>query len=341
MATEQQLLQALDVLTEGGTAAEAGLETMRAEAVAVRKAAKPWMTGRGIQGFGIAERITAGKVGKELALKVYVDKKLPKSKVKALVPEKVKVPGIAGKIPTDVEAIGKVVLEENTSRVRPAIPGFSVGHVNITAGTFGCLVRRTSDPTGWYILSNSHVLADEGVGSVGDNIIQMGDLDGGAAPGDVIATLADFEPFKFTAITFPNLVDAAIAKLTGTGTATSAIRIIGVPAGVSTTLNRGQQVQKCGRTTDHTIGIIKDRHYRLGLTYKKPGGGSGRVGLKDQVLCTRYTAGGDSGSAVLNMQRRVVGLHFAGSPSTSIFNRISNVLDALKITVVTTNVVVP
>jgi hypothetical protein len=96
------------------------------------------------------------------------------------------------------------------------------------------------------------------------------------------------------------------------------------------------RVQKTGRTTDYTQGIIQDVNYRLALTYKKPGGGSGRVGLRDQVLCTRYTAGGDSGSAVLNMQRRVVGLHFAGSPSTSIFNKISNVLTLLNINVVTT-----
>ncbi len=95
------------------------------------------------------------------------------------------------------------------------------------------------------------------------------------------------------------------------------------------------QVQKTGRTTDYTVGVIQDIDYRLPLDYKRPGGGTGRVGLRDQVLCTRYTDAGDSGSAVLNMQGKVVGLHFAGSPSTSIFNRIQDVLDALKIEVVT------
>jgi len=339
MATEKQLLQALDVLTDAEMAP--GLETMRAEAVAARKAAKPWVSGRGIQGFGIAERITAGKIAKQLALKVYVEKKLPKTLVKNLVPPEVEVPGVSRKIPTDVEPIGKVELESNTSRVRPAIPGYSVGHVNITAGTYGCLVRRTDDPNGWYILSNSHVLADEGVGSRGDNVIQPGDLDGGAAPGDVIARLFEWVPFQFTPSGYPNLVDAAIARLSGTRRATSAIRIIGVPAGVSNVVRRGMEVQKCGRTTDHTVGIIRDVNYRLALTYKMPGGGTGRVGLRDQVLCTRYTAGGDSGSAVLNGSKKVVGLHFAGSPTTSIFNRIRHVLAGLRINVVTGLVVVP
>jgi hypothetical protein len=66
-----------------------------------------------------------------------------------------------------------------------------------------------------------------------------------------------------------------------------------------------------------------------------PGGGTGLVGFRDQVLCTCYTAGGDSGSAVLNMSKKVVGLHFAASPSTSIFNPIKFTQAALKIEIVT------
>jgi hypothetical protein len=61
------------------------------------------------------------------------------------------------------------------------------------------------------------------------------------------------------------------------------------------------------------------------------------VGFRDQVLCTRYSASGDSGSAVLNMEKEIVGLHFAGSDSSSIFNRIGHVLDALSIEVVTSS----
>jgi len=76
----------------------------------------------------------------------------------------------------------------------------------------------------------------------------------------------------------------------------------------------------------------------MALNYKKPGGGSGRVGLQDLVLCTRFTDGGDSGSAVLDMNKRIVGLHFAGSPSSSIFNKINNVLTQLDIDVVTSKI---
>jgi hypothetical protein len=119
---------------------------------------------------------------------------------------------------------------------------------------------------------------------------------------------------------------------------TSAIRIIGVPTGISQRVQRNMQVQKTGRTTDYTIGMIKDINYRTSLRYKKPGGGRGRVGFRDQVLCTRFTAGGDSGSAVLNMKQQIVGLHFAGSDSSSVFNRIGHVLSALNISVITTKI---
>lgn len=327
------LLQALDMLTEGKDAPVT--ETLRSEAAAVEKAARPWTKGRGIQGLGIAKRITAGKETDELALKVYVERKLPKSECSNLAPSMIRIAGLSQKIPTDVEEIGKVAVEPNTSRVRPAVPGFGVGHLKVSVGTFGCLVRQKGDKTGLYILSNSHILANQGVASVGDVIIQPGRADGGKAPKDVIAKLTDWIAFQFTPLTFPNLVDAAIAKVKSPKLVTSAIRLIGVPKGVSRVLRRGMRVQKTGRTTDYTQGIIRDVNYRLPLRYKKPGGGTGRAGLRDQILCTRYTDGGDSGSAVLNMQKKVVGLHFAGSSSTSIFNRIGHVLDLLGIDVVT------
>lgn len=339
MAQTKELLLALDMLTEG-TLAEAAPEGLRAAAPVARREHKNWTSAPGIQGLGIGEKITCGKRLKEVVLKVYVEKKLPESQLKdsVVVPEEVKIEGLSKPIPTDVQAIGKVELEQNTTRERPLIPGYSIGHLQITAGTLGCLVRRKGDRKTLYVLSNSHVLANEGLAQKGDKIVQPGPIDGGSAPGDVVGGLEDFVPFQFTSVGFPNLVDAAIAKLRANIKAVSAIRLIGVPAGVSTTLRRNMQVQKTGRTTDFTIGVITDINYRLPMSYKKPGGGTGRVGMRDQVLCTRYTAGGDSGSAVLNMNKEVVGLHFAGSPSSSIFNKISNVLVALNIEIVTQNI---
>ncbi|MFY9821431.1 MAG: trypsin-like serine protease [Thermoanaerobaculia bacterium] len=294
-----------------------------------------WASHPNIQGFGIAERITDGKKLKDVALKVYVERKLPLNKLDAPVPKQVMLPGMKEPVDTDVQEIGKVALEANTSRHRPAMPGCSVGHFQVEAGTFGCLVRKKGKPD-LYILSNSHVLANSGTGKAGDAILQAAIFDGGLQPADVLCELTEWVPFKFgDGNTYDNLVDAAIAMVKPADV-TSAVNLLGVPKGVGSVLRRGMKVKKVGRTTDLTSGEITDVDFRTSLSYPLPdGSGDGNVGMRDQVLCTRYTAPGDSGSAVFNNNNEIVGLHFAGTPSTSIFNRITNVLDALGLELVT------
>ena len=86
------------------------------------------------------------------------------------------------------------------------------------------------------------------------------------------------------------------------------------------------KIVKVGRTTGKTFGVIHDVHFRFAFTYE----GVGRVGFRDQVLCTRYSAPGDSGSLVLDRKsKRAVGLHFASAPQGSVFSPIDAVLEAL------------
>lgn len=330
--TRKQLRLALEALTE--TESPKVPNKFRMEAAEVHSEARPWLREPGIQGFGIGPKIEGGEERDELALRVYVEKKKPISELRNPVREEVEVPGADEPILTDVEAIGKVRLELNADRVRPAQPGFGLGHQQVSVGTFGCVVRKPGE-AGMYILSNSHILANEGIAEVGDKIVQPGVLDGGEVADDFIAELTDWVPFEFTSQTYPNLVDAALARAVSDDLVTSAIKRIGVPKGISTYVRRGMHVQKTGRTTDYTLGEIRDIDFKVWLRYKKPGGGRGRVGLRDQVLCTRYTDGGDSGSLVLNMSGMAVGLHFAGSSSASVFNRIGHVIDALAIELVT------
>jgi len=333
--TLKTLRRALDFVTTPAPAGAATAADIQLEGIAPEEHPSSWAASPNIQGFGIAQRITGGKKHQDLALKVYVERKLPLSKVDAPIPAQVTMPGAAAPIATDVQEIGKVQLEANTARHRPDMPGCGVGHFEVPVGTFGCLVRKKGKPE-LYVLSNSHVLAKEGVCKVGDVVLQNGMYDGGAQPDDVLCELAEWVPFKFSDDGFDNLVDAAIARVLKPAEVTSAVNLIGVPKGISTVVRRGMKVRKCCRTTDLTIGEITDVDYRLPMSYKTPdGGGERRVGMRDQVLCTRYTAPGDSGSAVFNMDGYIVGLHFAGSPSTSIFNRIGNVLDALGLELVT------
>ena len=333
MAARQRLIQVLDMITEGSEATVA--ESLKPEVAQFHQSSKPWVEDASIQGLGIGPKITNGETRDELVVKVYVDEKKPISQVQNIVPTTIYVPGTNEEIKTDVEAIGKIEEESNKSRVRPVSPGFSLGHPNITAGTFGCLVRVNGDENNLYILSNSHVLADSGLGAAGDNITQPGKSDGGLHPADTIANLSRWQNFIFTDVGFPNLIDAAIARVVDPNLVSSTIHKIGLPLGVSHYLRRDMRVKKTGRTTDFTTGLIRDIDFRTAILFNQPGGVKSRVGFRDQVLCTRFTSGGDSGSAILNPNNKVVGLHFAGSPSSSIFNKIGNVLNILDISVVT------
>lgn len=337
MTRKKDVVCALDMLTEGGAAPVA--TRLKEEAESLCKAARSWTRGHGVQGMGVAYKTTNGQKTKQLSIKVYVEKKRPKSSCKKseLVPKKIKVSNLAdGELPTDVVEIGKMELQMNTGRARPARPGVGLGHGSVQVGTFGCLVRRRgSDRV--HILSNAHVLANQGLAQLGDPILQPALGDGGQAATDELAQLSGWVPIQFTDSSFPNLVDAAIAQVRKSSVR-SDILGIGLPAGTAW-VRIGSQVKKSGRTSGFTMGQVIDTNFRVSFLYKNPGssppGRMARAGLQDQVLCTRYSDAGDSGSAVLNQNNRVVGLHFAGSSSASAFNKIHHVMNLLDLELVT------
>jgi hypothetical protein len=90
-------------------------------------------------------------------------------------------------------------------------------------------------------------------------------------------------------------------------------------------------VQKSGRTTGHTTDQINQLDVTVSVSY----GGTNIAVFKNQLMAGLMSQGGDSGSAVLDMNKQVVGLLFAGSTSTTILNPIQFVLDALQVQVVT------
>ena len=129
------------------------------------------------------------------------------------------------------------------------MPGCSIGHsAMVTQGTFGLLVKKAgaqgASPS--FILSNSHVLALDGLAAMGDDVIQPGpgDVDGRSGK---IAELTDWIPFDFTNSGFPNRVDAAIARV---GPATSATRSAcstSFPVATSFQITEGMHIRKVGR----------------------------------------------------------------------------------------------
>ena len=89
----------------------------------------------------------------------------------------------------------------------------------------------------------------------------------------------------------------------------------------------GMSIQKSGRTTEYTTGTIDQVDVTVDVQY-----GAGQIArFTDQILAGPMSQGGDSGSAVLDNDKNLVGLLFAGSESTTIINRMENVFSALSL----------
>jgi hypothetical protein len=230
-----------------------------------------------------------------------------------------------------VREIGRIEAQTFNARVRPAIPGYSIGHFRITAGTFGCLVRDVCPPCRIYILSNNHVLANSNAAGIGDPILQPGPYDGGTYPADVIARLARFVPIRFNNPDNYNLVDAALAEPIDQRDVVAAIVGRGIPKGtVEATL--GMEVAKSGRTTQATTSKVIGIAATVAVGY----GAAGVAYYRDQILTTNMSQGGDSGSLLVSRSdQRATGLLFAGSSVVTVHNNIRNVLMALGVEIVT------
>jgi hypothetical protein len=323
MATEKDVARALSALTAN-----------RVKNLPIGDDARQMrglLRSRSVVGVGVAEKLTGNKPTGQLALTFYVQRKLPPDEIPAseLIP--VAVPrSIRGRrpIPTDVVALGRLRPHANVTR-QVIQPGFSIGHVKALAGTLGAIVTgRTGGPQ---MLSNSHVLARSGRAKIGDQVLYPGEFDGGEAPQDVLGRLVNFKKFR-TGGRFVNDVDCAVASLNASrrSDVTVEIKGLGAPQGI-TKPRRGMQVVKVGRATGNTTGIIRDVHLSFWMHYE----GIGEVGFRNQVLCSRYAAPGDSGALVLEKgTMKAVGLHFAGAERGSVFNPIDKVLDALQVKLV-------
>jgi len=314
----------------------------------------------GVVATGVGFKTRRGKRMTEVAVICSVAKKKPLAQLAAkdIVPQSLD--GVA----TDVIEVGVIgaLATLPTDRWRPAPGGVSIGHRDITAGTLGCIVRKDGKA---YILSNNHVLAASNAGQIGDPILQPGPHDGGTVAADTIARLSEFVPITFVGfeppsdckfaatviaafnagcrvigsttryrITRPlapqaleNLVDAALARPMAEMDLLDEQLGIGPITGVGNA-QLGTKLIKSGRTTGVTRGEVLQIDVTTQVQY-----GPGQVAIfADQIMAGPMSAGGDSGSAVLDEDNRFVGLLFAGSEEVTILNRAGNVLLALGVT---------
>jgi hypothetical protein len=310
-----------------------------------------------VVGVGTGYKVRGKRTTDELCIVAMVRQKIPKA---GLAPEALVPPGIEGVL-TDVMQVGDLrALQTPTDRWRPAPGGVSIGHYQVTAGTFGTVVRdrATLDRL---ILSNNHVLANSNDASIGDPILQPGAADGGTVANDTIAHLERFCPIEFgvsppvcpTAIgaantanavarlvgskhrfevfqTDPgaaNVVDAAVARPLDDGDILDEILQIGVVDG-TVAAGLAMSVRKSGRTTGFTTGNILLLNATVDITY-----GPGRTArFENQIVTSAMSQGGDSGSLLVAADAlKAVGLLFAGSDQVTIHNPIQLVLDCLEV----------
>ena len=314
-----------------------------------------------VVGVGLGHKVIAGTRTTEPALVIFVTKKLPPHRL----PAAYQIPKRVAGLPTDVVEVGHIrIHNDRLKKIRPAPPGVSIGHVRVSAGTFGAVVydKSTRKPL---ILSNNHVIANEtngadGRAKTGDPIVQPGVHDGGRTEQDTIGRLSRFVPVRFETqeSTCPaagrfekylnamirtfrpgyfikvfkqqreaNLVDAALAEPLQGSDLVPEILEIGTIQGTAEA-EVGTVVKKSGRTTGLTHGRIDYTAARIVVGFT---GGRSAV-FEDQFLTTPMSSPGDSGSLVLDEDNRAVGLLFAGSDQVSVCNRIQNVMRLLNIT---------
>jgi hypothetical protein len=310
-----------------------------------------------VVGVGISYKSQHGQSTDELSVAVLVSRKIPRAALSAqqLIPEEL------DGVRTDVIQVGELrALQSRLERWRPAPGGVSIAHYRVSAGTLGCVVRDRGTGTR-LILSNNHVLADSNAGNPGDVILQPGPADGGQQNQDVLAHLERYCSLQFneepgtcaiadTAASLANaiarllrsshrlqsrrvqpqaanLVDAAVARPLADSEVLDDILEVGMVTGAAQA-ELNMNVRKSGRTTGFTTGQITVLDATLTVNY-----GSGRnATFDDQIVSTPMSQGGDSGSLLVTGDPPLaVGLLFAGSDQSTIYNPIQAVLDCLNV----------
>jgi hypothetical protein len=185
-----------------------------------------------------------------------------------------------------------------------------------------------------YFLSNNHVFARENDAAIGEDIVQPGLFDSQPQcdpnfPNHV-ADLSNFVRIRF-GFGGRNRVDAAIAQIRSDVSFTCAT-ICGYTPGSPVSATVGMSVKKCGRTTELTTGTVTGVNVTVFVQYS-----SGIARFTGQIQTGPMSSPGDSGSLLLrnNSAANAVGLLFAGSSNSTIYNRIQEVLSAFNASICT------
>lgn len=289
----------------------------------VRKEASTFLAQPNITSVGIGYKEKDGKPTKELSIQFTVGRKVAPEALEGIgateIPKSFVVDGV--EVPTDVierrfaTQVREIAMEAASPRkvvVDPVMPGVSVGHRDISAGTVGCVVfdARTGAP---YILSNWHVLNGP-TGQIGDPIVQPGRHDDDRVDRNVIGSLVRSH--------LGVAGDCAIATVDHRRLQKDVLDL-GVSVARLGEPELGDRIVKSGRTTGVTYGIVTRIHTTVRIDYGPAGTkeiGCFEIGPdpKRPAADGEISMGGDSGSVWLSLSSQgkpsdlMVGLHFAG-----------------------------
>ena len=331
------------------------------------------MRNPGVLGVGLGLKERGGQVTDEVAFRVYVEEK---KDLAQLSPDEV-VPGAFAGVPTDVLVLGRRRPEKCQDRQQysPLVGGISIctmkpdasGVFDVGTGGFLATIDGGSRPENIVLVTNNHVVTHSG-GRVGDSISQpewkeLPDgtfavlVDAGKRIGPVFG-LPDERDFPNDATGF--FVDAASIRLdfsisswcdTNCGISfASRINGLRLPRSSSDatptdliadvgTARIGAAVFKVGRQTGRTVGRVVD--------IARPASGfHNNIEVQAVAMSTpdncggifRFSDIGDSGAALIDEDRKLVGLHHGsviGQPTRSLSSHIAPVLAQLKVTPIT------
>ncbi len=263
-------------------------------------------------GIGFGAKETAGAFTGDIAVRLYVRRKIPRHQLSL----QDQVPAVVNGIVTDIVPVGTLKFH-----TRPVSFGAGISHAQGEMGSLGCLVTKPGDDA-WYLLSACHVLALAGAGTFGDAIVEPARPDASATP---LAILTDFEPLKADGAV--NAFDAAIARLNQKTDVKAEIPLIGIPQSSPMEPMLYQTVRKYGAGTGDTIGVVTDIDARVTLEL---GAGSYLFDNVVQVLGAGgpFSTGGDSGALVVDaITNRPIGLIIGGDGDRTFVSPIGRVLE--------------
>ncbi|WIM68524.1 DNA/RNA non-specific endonuclease [Corynebacterium breve] len=306
---------------------------MSSEAPKVRPEWKAWIRRHSVHylkdpnitSVGIGYKIVDGKRTDALCFQFTVREKVSGPELEtlgtSLIPEMVDSSGV--QLITDVvqrsyelayQVVPEAFDDDRRRRIDPLVPGVSISHPTVSAGTLGAIVydRSTGQPA---VLSNWHVLHGP-EGHIGDTVLQPGTHDDNSQAGNQFGTLLRSH--------LGAAGDAALASISQRGFNTDIMELGVTPAEIADP-ELDDKVIKSGRTTGVSHGVVTRVETMVSLDY---GGSIGEKSIgcfeiepdpRHIKAFDQLSDGGDSGSAWMfkagngHTSNVMGGLHFAGS----------------------------